>query len=239
MPKRILMLVAAVLSILLVLSAFNLFPFDQQTLTAPPVSARAESAAVNPPAALSAAPAKAVVVNQNPNKALLPASKDAPLTVLPSPTAVSVDLLSGWRLYLPQVIKQDGMFLVQPGTPAYVQNFAHPAQGCKWLSVAGQVMEAAGGSPFGGQDGQPVSGLVVSVLGLLNGNVVNELTLTGLAPDYGPGGFEVQLAGEPVASSGALWVQIYNLDGQAVTEPVFFNTKADCSQNVVLVNFKR
>jgi hypothetical protein len=147
--------------------------------------------------------------------------------------------MANWRLFVPQVIKHEGMFMVQPGTPAYVQNFAHPAQGCKWLSVAGQVMEATGGSPFGDLDGQPVSGLVVSVLGLLNGNVVNQLTLTGLAPDYGPGGYEVQLASAPVASKGALWLQIYNLEGQAVTDPVYFDTKASCLQNVVLVNFKR
>lgn len=239
MLKRILLMIAAILAALLVLSAFNLFPFDQPALSAPPEAARAEAPAVIPPADPATMPAQADDTGQNQAEVILPAPTAIPPTPLPEPAAASAQLLNGWKVFIPQVTKQEAMFLVQPGTPAYVPNFAHPAQGCNWLSVAGQVLESTGSTPLGGPNGQPVSGLVVSVLGNLEGSAVDQLTLTGLAPDYGPGGYEVQLSGRPVASSQALWVQVFNLDGQAVTGPVFFDTRADCSQNVVLVNFKR
>lgn len=247
MAKRILLLIAFLLSILLVLSIFNIFPFSMASLKAPLVSA-AESqptAAALEPTVPAPAPDKTqgeTAPTAVPTEAkaqaqpAVEAPKIPPAVEAPAASAISQ---SGLHQYIPHLARNANLFLLQPGTPSYIQNFAHLAQGCNWMSVAGQVMDT--GSPWYDDKKvvEPVTGLVVSVLGLLNGNVVNVLTLTGLAPDYGPGGYEAQLASQPIASSHALWVQVYDLDGNAVTEPIFFDTIKDCSKNVIIVNFTR
>jgi hypothetical protein len=119
-------------------------------------------------------------------------------------------------------------YQAQPGTPILIQNFAHADAGCGWMSVAGQVLDASG---------NPVKSLVVEIAGTLDGKPVELMGLTGLAPAYGPGGFEIQLSGMPSASTAALTIQIFDLSGSPLTEPVPFDTSASCSENVVLINF--
>jgi len=119
-------------------------------------------------------------------------------------------------------------YKVQPGTPALTANYAHPEEGCQWLAVAGQVFDASG---------QEVSNLVVHVNGTLNGKAVDEVSLTGVAPDYGPGGYEVKLADQAIASPGTLVIQLLDLQAHPLSEPVLFDTSADCQKNVVLINF--
>jgi len=82
-----------------------------------------------------------------------------------------------------------------------------------------------------------VKNLVVSIKGTLNGTAVDLLGLTGLALEYGPGGYEIQLGTQPVASTGTLTIQVLDLNGNAQTAAMPFNTSADCSQNVILINF--
>ena len=119
-------------------------------------------------------------------------------------------------------------YQIQPGTPTLIQNFAHAYAACSWLSVAGQVIDSSG---------TPVKNLVVSIKGTLNGNLVDLLGLTGLADEYGPGGYEIQLGTQPVASTGTLTIQVLDLDGNALTAAILFDTTAECSQNVILINF--
>jgi hypothetical protein len=96
------------------------------------------------------------------------------------------------------------------------------------MSVAGQVFDA---------DGEGLTYLVVSVKSTLNGSPVELLGLTGLAQEYGPGGYEIQLSSVPIASTGKLTIQVFDLNGNAITEPVQFDSSAGCSENVVLINF--
>jgi hypothetical protein len=119
-------------------------------------------------------------------------------------------------------------YKVQPGTPSLTANFAHSEVGCQWLAVAGQVFDASG---------QEVSNLVVQVSGTLNGQAVDEISMTGVALDYGPGGYEVKLADQATASPGTLVIQLFDLQAHPLSEPVLFDTSADCHKNVVLINF--
>jgi hypothetical protein len=119
-------------------------------------------------------------------------------------------------------------YLVQKGTPIFVQNFAHPSEGCQWLSIAGQVFDPSG---------NPVKNLVVNVTGTLNGHPIDLLGLTGQADQYGPSGYEIQLGTAPQASTGTLSIQLLDLEGNPLSEKIPFNTSADCTQNVVLINF--
>ncbi len=136
-------------------------------------------------------------------------------TRTPTPTSTSVTSSAPYQ--------------VQPDTPVYLPNFGHPAAGNNWLGVAGQVFS---------KSGLPVNNIVVVVEGTLNGQAIDELSLTGISSIYGAGGYEIVLGSQPIASSGTLSITLYNLAGQALTDPLYFNTYADPLKNLVLINFQ-
>lgn len=111
-------------------------------------------------------------------------------------------------------------YILQPGTPVYLPNFNQPEAGCDWIGVAGQVFDADGGE---------VLGLVI--------HSGDEIAITGEMLAYGPGGYEIQLSDSPENTTSQYWVQVFNTEGQTFSDQVFFNTYADCSQNLILVNF--
>lgn len=147
---------------------------------------------------------------------------DTPIPVTPTltlvpPTQAAATAPSGAMLYQ-----------VQAGTPVYIGNFAHAAQACQWLSVAGQVFDASG---------NPVINLVVQVSGTLSGQPLDFTSLTGVALDYGPGGYEVTLADHSVTSTGTLFIQLFDLQAHPLSNLIPFNTSADCTKNVTIINF--
>jgi hypothetical protein len=119
---------------------------------------------------------------------------------------------------------------VVPNSPFYLQNYAHPEKGCQWMGVAGQVLR---------RDGFPQNDLVIVVEGTLNGNPVELLTLTGLSDQYGLGGYEVELSNQLIASQGTLKVTLFDVNGNALANPVSFDTIADCQKNLIIVNFEQ
>jgi hypothetical protein len=239
MIKKILLVFALFMAIGLVLSVLNIFPWGRSGTDLPPVSTEEPEAATMTPGQVVHTMTTTPTQGKKPTltSTVTPVSHQGPAdpTKPPLPTPVLPNPQPFKRLFFSQVSKQEPLFQVQPGTPAYLKNFVHSDRGCNWLSVAGQVIETGDASP----KGNPLPNLVVGVLGLLDGNVINQMTLTGLAADYGPGGYEIQLADKPLASTRALWLQVFDLKGQPMTEPIFFDTKAECGQNVVLINFKR
>lgn len=141
---------------------------------------------------------------------IVPSATISPSATLLSPTQVTV-------LYHPQA-----------GTPVHIANFAHASAGCQWMSVAGQIFDASG---------NPVLNLVVRASGALDGQPFDQVSMAGVALEYGPSGYEIKLADKGVASSGAMSIQLFDLQGQAVSNPVPFNTYTDCSKAITLVNF--
>ena len=120
------------------------------------------------------------------------------------------------------------LFIPQSGTPVWMGNSLHPEAGCNWMGIAGQVFDI---------QSTPIKDLVLTVGGELNGELVNRVGLTGIAPQYGEGGYEVRLADRPIASSQTLWVQILDLQGRPLTDKIYFDTLDDCERNLVLINF--
>ena len=120
---------------------------------------------------------------------------------------------------------------LQPGSPvALDSSIFHPDVGCSFLGVAGQA--------FGLED-TPIPGLNVQVSGLLNGEAVDKLGLTGAASQYGAGSYyEIILADEPIASEESLQIQILDADGLPASDAYSFSTFASCEQNLILINFK-
>jgi hypothetical protein len=124
------------------------------------------------------------------------------------------------------------MFGIQEGSPVALDaSVFHPELACNFMGVAGQAF---------GLDDAPITGLRVQVTGTLNGEAVDKLGLTGAATQYGPGAYyEIQLADAPSASEGTLQIAVFNEAGQNVTAATAFSTFADCTQNLILINFKQ
>ena len=112
----------------------------------------------------------------------------------------------------------------------YKKNFAHPDKGCNWMGVAGQVLDSSG---------NPVKNLVVIAEGVLQGNDLLQVDITGLHDAYGPGGYEIELGSSAVATTNMIYITIYDLDGNVLSSPVSIATRADCNQNVLILNFQQ
>lgn len=106
----------------------------------------------------------------------------------------------------------------------------HPEFACNWAGVGGTVVDA---------NNSHVIGTVVFLRGFLNGESVDLTTVTGVNKEYGPSGYEFVLGNAPVASNKTLYVQLVDLSGIPLSDPVEISTSADCSKNLVLVRFKR
>jgi hypothetical protein len=63
--------------------------------------------------------------------------------------------------------------------------------------------------------------------------------MTGLAPQYGPGGYEITLGDRPLDSDDALTVQLFDQAMLPLSDKVTFDTFEDCDRNLILVNFKQ
>lgn len=144
-----------------------------------------------------------------------PPGPSTPTPIEPTPTAIPPTLAP-----MP--------YALQEGTPAMLQNFAHDDLACQWQGVAGQVLAT---------DGFPVLNVVVEVTGLVNDQPVDLVGLTGSALAYGAGGYEIELSRQPVESSGVLSIQLFDLDNRPLSDPVMFDTSAECGKNLVLINF--
>ncbi len=119
---------------------------------------------------------------------------------------------------------------LQPGSPAYIQNFVHLDAGCNWLGIAGQIFDA---------EGKTIKNLVVNVKGNLGQTMFDEIGLTGIpeADIYGPGGYEIKIADKTVDSENALEIQVFDIQGNSLANAVPLKTYSDCEKNLIIVNF--
>jgi hypothetical protein len=106
----------------------------------------------------------------------------------------------------------------------------HPELACNWAGIGGTVVDA---------NNSPVIGTVVVLRGTLDGKTVEQQIVTGINKEYGPSGFEFVLGSTPVESNETLYVQLVDLQNIPLSEPVYVDTSSDCSENLVLVRFKR
>jgi len=164
---------------------------------------------------------------------LIPESSGTPVTIevetqaaSPSPVQISTPSL----LPLPTVTPTMLPIVLQTGSPAYIQNFAHPDAGCAWLGVAGQIFDA---------ENKPVTNLAVIVKGMLGQAKIDKIALTGIpeADVYGPGGYEIILADQPLVSNNTLSIQVFDIDGNSLSKSIPFITYSDCEKNLIIINF--
>lgn len=119
-------------------------------------------------------------------------------------------------------------FSVQEGSPIYETNTIHPDDGCNWLGVAGQVFDT---------EGIPVSGILVEAGGIIGEQEITGLVLTGMAPDYGEGGYEIVLLNSPVASEDEIYIQLLDQANLPLTEQIYIQTYETCDSNLIKLNF--
>jgi hypothetical protein len=123
-------------------------------------------------------------------------------------------------------------YSLQIGTPVQTANFLLPEAGCDWMGVGGQVFS---------RNDRPIGGLIVEVGGTLDGLPVLYLSMTGDSTALGPGGYEIKLADQPVASQGTLWLQLHDLNGTPQSERIYFDTysgEGECENNLIIINFR-
>jgi len=173
-----------------------------------------------------------------PSETPFPIPDTPPNTVTPAPTETSIETEESKVDGSVKSSQPEGVqvittttttrYFLQIGSPVAMANFIAPEAGCNWLGVGGQAFDI---------HGNPVTNLVVEVGGTLEGREVFHLALTGNSPNLGIGGFAINLANHAVASSGTLWILLYDLTGEPLTSKIGFSTYADCTKNFILVNF--
>ncbi len=190
-------------------------PVATATATLTPTATFAPTATVSP----SPTPRPSPTWTATPTPGITPAPPTATATAtsVPSPTP-------GQYPYRPQ-----------RGSPVNVsaQNFGLP---CAWMGVVGQVLDATG---------KPVPApFFVLIQGVMpDGQPVRLVGYAGTASDIGEveglsSGFIIRITDAPFNSSGQFTVQLFDLTtGQPLSEPIPFDTYADCERNAVLVNF--
>jgi hypothetical protein len=103
-------------------------------------------------------------------------------------------------------------------------------QGCDWLGVAGSADDL---------NNSPILYLRLRLGGVLGSQVIDQVTVTGIAPQYGRAGFEFVLGNKPIASNKTLWIQLFDQSGLEQSEKVYFDTYDSCKKNLILIRFKK
>ena len=89
-------------------------------------------------------------------------------------------------------------------------------------------------------NGSPQPNIRVHLRGVYNGKTIDLTTITGLAAEwYGPSGFEFKLSEKAIDSTALLAIQLEDQSFLPISEQVILNTYADCTKNLILVNFKQ
>lgn len=100
------------------------------------------------------------------------------------------------------------------------------ADGCKWSSIAGTVLDKAG---------KPVAGVAVRVIG--GSGTINETHYSGQEPRFGAGGFEAFLGTLPREDDYT--VQLLGTTGTPLSAVVAVRTRTGCQQNVAFLTFQQ
>ena len=108
----------------------------------------------------------------------------------------------------------------------------YPELGCSYFGIAGEAVDSKNA---------PYKFGIIKVGGTINGQRIDpdsHTTVTGVATQFGVGGFEIVLQMPPTNSTGCVWIQMFDVAGIPQSEQKPINTYEDCQKNLVQVRFK-
>ena len=106
----------------------------------------------------------------------------------------------------------------------------HTDAECNWMGVGGEAYDL---------NNEPLIGLTVHLAGTLDGQEIDQYTVTGVAPQYGRAGFEFTLSDHPIESFKTLYIELLDQAGLPLSDQIYFSTYNDCTKTLILVRFKR
>lgn len=121
-------------------------------------------------------------------------------------------------------------FALQAAPAQIFAQVLYPDRNCSWAGLGGQALDL---------QGRPATGITVQLYGMLDKNLVSLTSLTGTATTYGPAGYEFSLGDKPIASTQSLMVRLLDQAGIPLSANVYFDTSAECSTNLVVINFRQ
>lgn len=184
----------------------------------------ATSTAIPPTATFTTiAPTATLALTNTPTLTAVP-----PTATVVTPTKTSTSVPPTATVAATSIVDK---FTIQAATPVFMVNFVHTTEGCNWQGVAGQIFDSAG---------KPLMNYVVKVAGTYNGQPFSKIGITGMVSGspYGVGGYEIVLGSTAITSVDLLTIQVFDAQGNPVTNPLPFSTSSSCTQNLVLINFK-
>jgi hypothetical protein len=104
----------------------------------------------------------------------------------------------------------------------------HPEFSCDWQAIGGTIVDA---------NSADMIGMIINLTGIYDGRMMNELTVSGIAPAYGKSGFEFTLGKTPLSAKGQLFLQLLDQANVPLSTPIAIDVFSDCSQNLTLVRF--
>lgn len=150
----------------------------------------------------------------------------------PSPTFTSTIPATPTETGTPTALPSEMVrYGISAGSPKATSSTTfHPEEGCKWMGIGGQVLDE-NGTPV------PVGSVLLLVNGFLGETYIDQAGLAGTAPQYGPAGYEIVLGDVPYGTQASLWIQLFDAQGNPLTDRIFFDTYGTCEQNLILMNF--
>jgi hypothetical protein len=133
----------------------------------------------------------------------------------------------GFRLHSTHFQTVETVFVPQSGTPVGIPNFVDPNRACNWMGIAGQIFDL---------NDEPMIGLVVRVVGTLEGNSFVVYGVTGGASKIGPGGYILQISDRPINSFDSVFLQVLDIGGNPITPRIQINTYDSCEKNLIIAN---
>jgi hypothetical protein len=181
------------------------------------------------PATVTVTPRFTLVPSWTPTNMIAQPSMTPEAIHIPESTAISPDSTSAMEVI--STAPAGGFsFVPRQGSPSAIDGTSfHPDVDCNWSGVAGQATSL---------NGEGVQGLFVQLGGAMPGvESIDKLAMTGLAPQYGAGGFEFTISDKPVTSTGTLWIQLFDQQNITLSDKIYFDTFEDCQKNLIIIYF--
>jgi hypothetical protein len=111
-------------------------------------------------------------------------------------------------------------------SPTYISNFMNPEVSCNDIEIVGQIFD---------KDGKSLNDMVVIGKPLDTDTTEEYIGYSGAFQDLGPAGYQIKYPAKELEES--VTIQLFNKDGESVSDLYTINLYSDCERNFVILNF--